>query len=214
MTGHAAQAAATVVAAAVLTVSVSALAGTAVRALRGHRLRVRVGALDGERRPPLLRGVVDRLRRDRERPDPALPLATGLLAACLAAGAAPGTAAGAVGAALDGPLDGPVGDRLRTACAELRLGGDPAAVWRRFSRLRGAAGLARRLETADTGGVPVAETVTAEAAAGRERRGRAAQAAARRAAVLVTGPLGLCFLPAFLLIGVVPVVIGLTKELL
>ncbi|NUT53875.1 MAG: secretion system protein, partial [Saccharothrix sp.] len=36
-----------------------------------------------------------------------------------------------------------------------------------------------------------------------------AEARAQRAAVLVAGPLALCFLPAFLCLGVVPVVIGI-----
>jgi hypothetical protein len=35
----------------------------------------------------------------------------------------------------------------------------------------------------------------------------------QRAGVLITGPLGLCFLPAFLALGVVPVVIGLASGL-
>ncbi|WP_341829905.1 type II secretion system F family protein [Streptomyces hainanensis] len=151
-------------------------------------------------------------RRPGRRPveDRQLPLATELLAACLAAGAAPGAAAGAVGAALDGPL----GRGLVRAAAELRLGGDPAAVWGRFGRLPGAAGLARRLELAGTSGAPVVAAVTAEAAESRARRRRSAQAGARRAAVWATGPLGLCFLPAFLLIGVAPVVLGLAGRLL
>jgi hypothetical protein len=38
--------------------------------------------------------------------------------------------------------------------------------------------------------------------------------AARRVGVLVVAPLGLCFLPAFVLLGVVPVVLGLTGPLL
>jgi len=42
----------------------------------------------------------------------------------------------------------------------------------------------------------------------------AAWAAAERAGVLVTGPLGLCFLPAFLCLGVVPVVLGLAGSVL
>ncbi len=41
-----------------------------------------------------------------------------------------------------------------------------------------------------------------------------AQARAQRAAVLITGPLGLCFLPAFLVLGIAPVVIGLAGEAL
>ena len=41
-----------------------------------------------------------------------------------------------------------------------------------------------------------------------------AQERAQRAAVLITGPLGLCFLPAFLVLGIAPVVIGLAGEAL
>ena len=41
-----------------------------------------------------------------------------------------------------------------------------------------------------------------------------AQARAQRAAVLITGPLGLCFLPAFLVLGITPVVIGLATRTL
>jgi pilus assembly protein TadC len=37
---------------------------------------------------------------------------------------------------------------------------------------------------------------------------------ARRAAVLITAPVGLCFLPAFVAIGVLPVVIGVAGGLL
>ena len=40
-------------------------------------------------------------------------------------------------------------------------------------------------------------------------RAAAAEAAVRRASVLAVLPLGLCFLPAFLLTGVVPVVVSI-----
>ena len=42
----------------------------------------------------------------------------------------------------------------------------------------------------------------------------AAEARAQRAGVLIAAPLGLCFLPAFLVLGVAPVVIGLAGEVL
>ena len=47
------------------------------------------------------------------------------------------------------------------------------------------------------------------------RRGQAerASAAAGRAGVLITAPLGLCFLPAFLCLGLAPAVIGLLGTL-
>jgi pilus assembly protein TadC len=160
--------------------------------------------------PPWWRGAGAERRRCREIEHRELPLAAELLAACLATGATPGAAAGAVGECLGGP----VGDGLRRAATELRLGGEPAVAWARFGRLPGAAGLARRMELAGTSGAPVVCVVAAEAAECRARRRRTGQARSRRAAVYVTGPLGLCFLPAFLLLGVAPVVIGLVGELL
>ena len=42
----------------------------------------------------------------------------------------------------------------------------------------------------------------------------AAAARAERAGVLIGGPLGLCFLPAFVCLGIVPVVIGLATRVL
>ncbi|TDC22576.1 hypothetical protein E1265_15295 [Streptomyces sp. 8K308] len=189
---------------ALLLASVLALA-LAFRPARGGP-----GGLAADEPRPTRASVLPSRRRRRPAEDRQLPLAAELLVACLAAGAAPGEAARAVGAALDGPL----GRGLLRAAAELRLGGDPAAVWGRFGQLPGAAGLARRLELAGTSGAPVVAAVTAEAAESRARRRRSGQARARRAAVWATAPLGLCFLPSFLLIGVAPVVLGLTEPLL
>ncbi|MEU8758584.1 type II secretion system F family protein [Streptomyces sp. NPDC048659] len=139
-----------------------------------------------------------------------LPLAADLLAACASAGAGPGEAAEAVGRSLGGP----VGDSLVRTAAELRLGGEPAEVWRRFGALPGAEGLARCLERAASSGAPAAEAVARHAESLRAARARAAAVRAQRAQVLITAPVGLCFLPAFLAVGVAPVVIGLATGLL
>ncbi|MEU0400286.1 type II secretion system F family protein [Streptomyces sp. NPDC006197] len=139
-----------------------------------------------------------------------LPLAADLLAACAASGAGPGEAAEAVGRSLGGPL----GERLTRTAAELRLGGEPAEVWGRFGAIPGAEGLARCMERAGSSGAPAAEAVARHAAALRATRARAAAAGARRAQVLISAPVGLCFLPAFLAVGVAPVVIGLATGLL
>ncbi|MGH3309901.1 MAG: type II secretion system F family protein [Streptomyces sp.] len=139
-----------------------------------------------------------------------LPLAAELMAACLAAGSGPEQASDAVGRSLDGPL----GTRLLRVATELRLGGEPDLVWGRFGAFPGGAGFARCMERAGTAGVPAVEPVIRLAAELRARQTRAATARARRAAVLVTGPLGLCFLPAFLAVGVAPVVLGLARSLL
>ncbi|MER6673838.1 type II secretion system F family protein [Streptomyces sp. NPDC000983] len=134
-----------------------------------------------------------------------LPLAADLLAACIAAGAGPVIAAQAVGEALGGP----VGEGLARGAAEVRLGGEPGEAWRKLAALPGAGDLARLLERADVSGLPAAGPVARLAADSRDTWARAATARARRAAVLVTAPVGLCFLPAFIAVGVLPVVIGL-----
>lgn len=139
-----------------------------------------------------------------------LPLAADLLAACISAGAGPREAAEAVGESLGGP----VGEQLVRTAAEIRLGGDPAVAWGRFGAIPGAAALARCLDRAGSTGAPAAEPVARLAEAMRAERASAAVARAQRAAVLITAPVGLCFLPAFLTVGVAPVVIGLTGGLL
>ncbi|MFJ4755399.1 type II secretion system F family protein [Streptomyces sp. NPDC088763] len=139
-----------------------------------------------------------------------LPLAADLLAACIAAGASPVVAAQAVGEALGGP----VGDALARGAAECRLGGEPGDAWRRLASMPGAAALARLLERAGVSGLPAAGPVARLAAEARADWTRAATERARRAAVMVTAPVGLCFLPAFIAVGVAPVVIGLAGGVL
>ncbi|MCX4699023.1 type II secretion system F family protein [Streptomyces sp. NBC_01352] len=134
-----------------------------------------------------------------------LPLAADLLAACIAAGAGPVIAAQAVGEALGGP----VGEGLARGAAEVRLGGEPGEAWRRLASTPGAGTLARLLERAGVSGLPASAPVARLAADARADWTREATARARRAAVMVSAPVGLCFLPAFIAVGVVPVVIGL-----
>jgi pilus assembly protein TadC len=139
-----------------------------------------------------------------------LPLVADLLAACIAAGADPVRAARAVGESLGGP----VGEVLARGAAQVRLGGEPRAAWRQLASVPGAGALAGLLERAGDSGAPAAEPVARLAAEARAERGRATAAVARRAAVLITAPVGLCFLPAFVAIGVLPVVIGVAGGLL
>ncbi|WP_329571676.1 type II secretion system F family protein [Streptomyces sp. NBC_01361] len=139
-----------------------------------------------------------------------LPLAADLLAACIAAGADPVRAARAVGESLGGPG----GEVLARGAAQVRLGGEPRAAWRQLASIPGAGALAGLLERAGDSGAPAAEPVARLAAEARAERGRATTTVARRAAVLITAPVGLCFLPAFVAIGVLPVVIGVAGGLL
>jgi pilus assembly protein TadC len=164
--------------------------------------------------PRLLSRLEPRAVRDQqERLLAELPLLLDLLAACLAGGAAPMAAATAVAAALPGPA----GDRLHAVAAALAVGSPPAEAW---STLAGDAAddplspAARALARAAEGGAPVAAAVSRLAAEARiEARARGEQAA-RRVGVRAVAPLGLCFLPAFVLLGIVPVVAGLAGPLL
>ncbi|MFC5214347.1 type II secretion system F family protein [Streptomyces coerulescens] len=139
-----------------------------------------------------------------------LPLAADLLAACISAGAGPVIAAQAVGEALGGP----VGDGLSRGAAEVRLGGEPGEAWQRLASIPGAGALARLLERADVTGLPAAGPAARLAAEARAEWTRNATERARRAAVMVSAPVGLCFLPAFIAVGVAPVVIGLAGGVL
>ncbi|MFI8499049.1 type II secretion system F family protein [Streptomyces sp. NPDC085524] len=179
-------------------VLVGGVAGAAVGAVAAFGVR-RWGTWE---RPP---AGVDTREAERQ-----LPFAADLLAACLAAGAGPVEAAEVVGESLGGPL----GERLARAGAELRLGGEPGAGWGRLAEIPGARPLADCLERAARTGAPAAEPVSRLASHLRADRARRAGARAQRAAVLVTAPVGLCFLPAFLAIGVAPVVIGMASGLL
>jgi pilus assembly protein TadC len=76
------------------------------------------------------------------------------------------------------------------------------------------ADLARGARRTARSGAALAAVAEGLAAAVRSSADDLAEARAQRAAVAVAGPLGLCFLPAFLCIGVVPVVIGLATGLM
>ena len=151
-------------------------------------------------------GAESRLRRAAA----GLPAAADLLAAALRAGAPPGPAAGVVGVAVVGP----VGERLVRVGNALRLGDAPERAWAHVADLPGGERVARAAVRSADSGAALATAFTRLADELRAARAAAADAAARRAGVLVVLPLGLCFLPAFLLAGVVPVVIAVLDGVL
>ena len=63
------------------------------------------------------------------------------------------------------------------------------------------------VRSAETG-TALAESLDRLSADARRDRALALQSRARSVGVQAAGPLGLCFLPAFMLVGVVPTVIG------
>ncbi|WP_457032013.1 type II secretion system F family protein [Kitasatospora sp. P5_F3] len=154
------------------------------------------------RSPSARRAALEQERLTRQ-----LPLAAELLAACLGASSSPAAAAAAVADSVDQPMSG----RLAGVAAELALGAPPEVCWDRLGvDCPPLAPLARCLVRTSVSGSPPMAPLVGLAHAQRAAAGRAAHARVRRAGVLATAPLGVCFLPAFVLIGVVPVVMGLT----
>jgi tight adherence protein C len=105
---------------------------------------------------------------------------------------------------------------LGLAAAVLRLGGTPAAALRAAADRSGLDELraaAAALEAAERWGAPPAEALAARAEALRCRTRLHAEAEAGRAAVRLVFPLVLCFLPAFVLLVVVPTVVGALRAL-
>ncbi|MEP6760860.1 MAG: type II secretion system F family protein [Sporichthyaceae bacterium] len=149
-------------------------------------------------------------RRQAEAVAAELPSAADLLATCLSSGAPPVDALQTVAEATLGPL----ADRLRRVAGSLRLGAKAADAWGPISRSDPLAPLARALVRSDTTGAPIADTLIAVADDQRRVARWTAEAAARRAGVLAVGPLAVCFLPAFVLIGVVPVIVAVAGDVL
>ncbi|MET9215450.1 MULTISPECIES: type II secretion system F family protein [unclassified Nocardia] len=140
-----------------------------------------------------------------------------LLAACLRAGL-PMAAAARASAGTAPPV---LRAALLRAADLLALGADAATAWERAAAdAAGSAGadevesLARLARRSARSGSSLAAAVGELADQRREAVEDAAVARAERAGVLIGGPLGLCFLPAFVCLGIVPVVIGLADRVL
>lgn len=154
------------------------------------------------------------LRSTPDLPDDPLAAASCLdvLAACLSAGMATATAAAAAA-----PL-APVllrtqliraADLLALGAGSERAWADPGAT----ADPHGAV-LARLARRSAVSGAALADGIAELADQVRIDAGSAADAAAERASVLIAGPLGLCYLPAFVCLGIVPVVAGLAGDLM
>ncbi|WP_162605838.1 type II secretion system F family protein [Jiangella aurantiaca] len=141
-------------------------------------------------------------KRGRERVVAMLPLAADLMTAALAAGCPPAVAAEAVGTAIGGPL----GRALVDSAAAAGVGVEPGRAWSDLAAEPAVRPLARALTAAMTRGTspsPVLERVSVDA---RDAARWAGEARARSLGARAAAPLGLCFLPAFVLVGVVPII--------
>lgn len=128
-----------------------------------------------------------------------------LLAAQLRAGLAPLAALGTLAEALNSRP-------LHTVCQRLQMGSNWGSAWSgsaagTFGELRDA------LAPAYTGGAPSTALLLSLADAHRLSERRAAERAAGKLSVALVVPLGLCSLPAFICLGIVPILISLLPTL-
>ncbi|MBO3745819.1 type II secretion system F family protein [Streptosporangiaceae bacterium NEAU-GS5] len=168
----------------------------------GALLAIAASTIVMRREPPAVRR-----RRDKTTAD--LPFAVDLMVACLRAGQPIGSALDAAAHGVAGPL----GERLAWVGGQIRLGAAPQAAWATLAGERSLAPLSRTMTRAVLSGAPVAEALVRLADDARQEARATASAAARRVGVQVVAPLGLCFLPAFVLLGIVPVVAGLMSQI-
>lgn len=141
-------------------------------------------------------------RREREELERSAPLVLDLVAACLASGATLDASMLAAASAVGGPAERLLGAAVTAG----RLGAPAPDAWREVAARAPLAGLARAVVRAHDSGAPLAEVLPRLAAQARATRRSAAETRVRTAGVRLTGPLGVAFLPAFVLLGVVPVV--------
>ncbi len=145
--------------------------------------------------------------RRRTALDRDLPMAVHLLGASVRAGSAVGPALVDVATALGGP----VAEELLLVVRRLELGIDPATAWSTVPvELRP---LGRSMVRAHRSGAPVVATVERLTEELRATRRHRTEALARSVEVRTAAPLGLCFLPAFVVLGVVPMVVGIFSTL-
>jgi pilus assembly protein TadC len=161
---------------------------------------------------PVSVGVWFGAKRLLRKPTPAadplrLAASWDMLAACLRAGLPVSTAIRAIADRM------PDGQALTATADLLALGADPAEAWQPAADNAATAPFARAARRTARSGTELAGVATQLATEVRVSASDLSEARAQRAGVLIAGPLGLCFLPAFVCLGIVPVVAGLATRL-
>ncbi len=146
--------------------------------------------------------------RDRE-VQTQLPSVCTLLAVCLEAGLPLRNAVAAVAEGSGGAM----AEAMRRLDTAVRLGVPETEAWLELGRTRPAfADLARELSHAAGSGMALAPVLRHHAREAQRQAQGTAQSRARKAGVSSVVPLMICFLPAFLLIGVVPIIGGVVSR--
>lgn len=139
-----------------------------------------------------------------------LPLVLDLIAAVLRSGRPLPDAL-----ALAAPAgEGEVAAALTRVAALTRLGADPAQAWAAVPRDGPLAEVVPVAVRSASSGVRLAGAFERLAEELRAARATAASARAQRAGVAAVGPLAACFLPSFVCLGIIPVVVEVAQQAL
>lgn len=144
----------------------------------------------------------ERLRRE-------LPTTLELIAACVEAGSPPAVAIDVVA----GVVAPTTRDYLTRISARLRIGVPAAEAWLAEVDHPVWGGVARDLARTAKSGTAVESALRVHAEEMRRRSHEQATRAARAVGVKSVMPLMICFLPAFIAVGIVPIIAGLALDL-
>lgn len=161
-------------------------------------------------------------RRSAERCDPqAIALLLDLVASALEAGLPPDAALSSVTESIACSAASKRGQELAAAARPLqqlgrllRLGADPVEAWSELENVTGYQGVAAAGRRCARSGARLAGALRSAASELRAQRHSEGVSRAERVGVWSLLPLGLCFLPAFVCIGIAPVIIGVAGTVL
>ena len=138
-----------------------------------------------------------------------VPLVLDLLAAALRSGQPVVSAVSSVASLAGADLAA----QLHQVAGLLKFGADPVAAWAALDNPTLAPVVRTAVRSAESG-VRLARSFELLAADLREEAKAEAVARAHRAGVWAMAPLGVCFLPAFACLGVLPVIVGIARGVL
>ncbi len=150
------------------------------------------------------------VRQRREHLTRQAPLLADLLAATLASGATIRDALEFAGRAVGEPTE----SLLAPVVGAVDLGADPLEAWTGAGLPDSHRAIVDAVRRAHRSGAPASGVLARAADDLRREHRREVEVAARAAGVRSVAPLAACYLPAFLLVGVVPVVASLASGLM
>ena len=183
----------------------------------GSRAGTRLRALDAvEHRGPSASSPGVRVRRSRAQREQTrlgllaqAPVLADLMSAAISAGASVQDALTVVTSTVDEPLR----SRLNSVRASVALGAPQTVAWAQLLDDDALAPIASAVIRSAQTGSTISIVLDAAAVDMRHAHRAQVEVAARSAGVRSVAPLALCFLPAFLLVGVVPVIAGFATAL-